>query len=310
MGYRPVCAVIVVSILVLQIGGFGFATSPSYISQTDAQAQQAGQRCTKSLFSFMTIPLAFGQSCTPGEEVEFDASASNPDPSKIKIYKWDFESDGKVDETGSRVRHAFDTTDWTYTITFTIEDDIGQTASTKTTIKPTHHTSPQPESKPGEGGAKSDDSDEKIIPNLDWIKPGTFVDTSWQLTVPWRITEGGVTVVETTQREMKVRSQIVRVEGNTIWVDYSAQFRAFLITEEDMKKQLTDWKSFPEIVEGESTFDSPDPGLFFIKPDDMKRLLDGESVDLLAENVDLRIHVYSVFEDDYPYFMYTWTEDL
>ena len=93
----------------------------------------------------MTIPLAFGQSCTPGEEVEFDASASNPDPSKIKIYKWDFESDGKVDETGSRVRHAFDTTDWTYTITFTIEDDIGQTASTKTTIKPIHHTSPQPE---------------------------------------------------------------------------------------------------------------------------------------------------------------------
>ncbi len=93
----------------------------------------------------MTIPLAFGQSCTPGEEVEFDASASKPDPSKIKIYKWDFESDGKVDETGSRVRHAFDTTDWTYTITFTIEDDIGQTASTKTTIKPIHHTSPQPE---------------------------------------------------------------------------------------------------------------------------------------------------------------------
>ncbi len=64
-----------------------------------------------------------------GRQVEFDASGSTDRDGEIAVYAWDFESDGKTDASGAQ-------TSWTfpeakdYTVTLTLTDDEGATATT------------------------------------------------------------------------------------------------------------------------------------------------------------------------------------
>jgi PKD repeat protein len=67
------------------------------------------------------------------ETVTFDGSASSDSDGSIVEYRWDFDGDGSTDATGSTVTHAFSSSG-KYTVTLTVTDDDGATATVSKTV--------------------------------------------------------------------------------------------------------------------------------------------------------------------------------
>ena len=85
--------------------------------------------------SFTSSPA----SPAPGETVTLDASGSSDADGTIASYEWDFDGDGTVDSTGETVTTSYATAG-DKTVTLTVTDDDGATASTSQSVVVTDST--------------------------------------------------------------------------------------------------------------------------------------------------------------------------
>jgi len=97
------------------------------VSRTQTVTVTAGQNPTADFVFSPTEPAV-------GQEVNFNASASRPAPGRqIVSYRWDF-GDRTIETTaGPTVSHRY-TAAGTYTVTLTVTDDAGRTATVSKTV--------------------------------------------------------------------------------------------------------------------------------------------------------------------------------
>ncbi len=72
--------------------------------------------------------------CTTGETITLDGSGSFDPDGPIAKYEWDFDGDGKPDATGPKVSFTCPATPGSVTITLTVTDSAGTTATAQQTI--------------------------------------------------------------------------------------------------------------------------------------------------------------------------------
>jgi plastocyanin len=213
-------------------GGWGFATGKAWWDDVSIQPMgDIGEGIAgmydrlKQHLRMKTSPTAeFTASTTSavvGNEVTFDASDSSTPNDSIDSYEWDF-GDGTT-VTGQTASHTYGSTG-EYTVTLTVTDNIGATASMSTTIDVTAQAGLDPATTI-EFEAQSNQAWTAVAPtSIEGDNPTLELREGEEYTVEWTNVNGGTHnfVIETTDGSTPVETGFDTAEGETQTVTFTA----------------------------------------------------------------------------------------
>ena len=221
-----------------------------------------------------TAELVAPTNVTAGESVTFDASGSDDDRG-IDAYEWDWNGDGEIDETTdyAEVDHSFDAAG-TYTVSVTVVDTNGSTASANASVEVAPNPGPNASlTAPANGSVNeslrfdaSESTGDIVEYQWDWNEDGEIDDTTESGEISLLFAEPGtyavtVRVVDalgdtdnattsvTISRPSEPPTAVLSVPSNAT-VDQSVTFNASESTDDTgIREYRWDWNGDGEIDE-------------------------------------------------------------